>query len=131
MDDHEQVLVDLCSDPTFDLKETDECIVSFLKEGYNLDDAVDESDDDEVNGGIVNGKDDEATNGDSEEDGDALVANMYSMWADDMESQLPAVDLPLPTEKEDSKAKPWSSRSSGSGTYVRNPTTGEMTNIDA
>ena len=137
LDDHERVLVDLCSDPTLDGKDADECIVSFLKQGYELDDDLSKNNDelevDMVNG-VVYGADDKSyLNESSQVDEEDLLDNMHSMWAEDMDLPvaLPA-DSALPGTKDIApKSKPWSSRSSPSGTFVRDPKTGEMRNIDS
>lgn len=139
MNDHERVLVDLCSDPTLDGKDADECIVSFLKQGYELDgddDANLEYGDglemDTVNG-ILNSADMGSFSGSTQTDEQDLVADMHTMWAEDIDLpvKLPT-DSVLPGKEEvASKPKPWSSRSSPSGTFVRDPKTGEMRNIDS
>lgn len=136
--DHERVLVDLCSDPTLDGKDADECIVSFLKQGYELDDGDDDNDAendvdmDSVNS-ILNSEETGSANGSNQIDGEDLVASMFSIWAEDMDLPLnPPVDaVVLSKEEVASKPKPWSSRSSPSGTFVRDPKTGEMRNIDS
>jgi len=70
---------------------------------------------------------------DDEESADCMIDDMFNLWAD----ELP----PPPTtsgitdtsngQTPGGKPKPWSARSSPSGTYVRDPKTGEMRNIDA
>lgn len=115
-EEHERVLVDLCTGQDEDEAAVEECVLDYLKGGYadptTIDDAI-----------VVD---------DGDED---LVQSLLQMWAQDlppppppaaMEPTSPAVPDPLKK-----KVKPWSSRSSPSGTYVRDPVTGEMKNIDA
>jgi hypothetical protein len=53
------------------------------------------------------------------------------MWDEDLPPQSTASEsTDMSDEASAKKVKPWSSRSSGSGTYVRDPETGEMRNID-
>jgi hypothetical protein len=114
LDKHEAALVYLCSSPGGSDKEVEGCIVDFIKEGYDLGSNYDEDVDMEDCG---------------DEDTDCLIDNMYNLWAED----LPPPTTPIGSEGEEESAekiKPWSSRSSPSGTYVRDPATGEMKNID-
>ena len=114
---HEAFVVDLCQSPGVSDKQVEECVVKFLSSGYD----TEEADEDQ----------EEITEGD--DDSDAFIDDMMQLWAD---------ELPLPPttsgitdgnngDAKSSKPKPWSSRSSPSGTYVRDPVTGEMRNIDA
>jgi hypothetical protein len=61
-----------------------------------------------------------------------LFANI---WDEELEEIAPAVaKVEEDEDAEEPKSKkplPWRSRSSPSGTYVRDPATGEMKNIDA
>ena len=122
LDDHERALVELCSDPNLDGTETEECVLDYLKGGYDYSQSVSTKSE-----AVVNGADE--TNVLEEDD---LVNNMYSMWAEDLPKSAPAAPA-TPSEKEPikDKPKPWSSRSSPSGTFVRDPATGKMRNIDA
>ncbi|GAX16245.1 hypothetical protein FisN_3Hh273 [Fistulifera solaris] len=132
LNDHERALVDLCSDPTLDGKETEECIVSFLKQGYETDDSTSEGGIGEVKD-FVNGANVGSLNGSNQLEAEDLVGNLLSMWAEDMDLPVSkAADSTLPTKEEvAAKPKPWSSRSSPSGTFIRDPRTGEMRNIDS
>ena len=59
---------------------------------------------------------------------------MYGSWGDEMSEVTEKADADdNATEEQPVKKKPapWSSRSSPSGTFVRDPKTGEMRNIDA
>lgn len=113
---HEAYVVDLCQSPGVSDKQVEECVVKFLSSSYDTD-----TDQDDVS--VTDGND----------DSDAFIDDMMQLWAD---------ELPLPPttsgitdggngDMKSSKPKPWSSRSSPSGTYVRDPLTGEMRNIDA
>jgi hypothetical protein len=116
-EDHERALVDLCSNPGSSDQETEQCVIDFLVGGYTL------LDDEEENV--------------CDEDGDTecLVDNLYNMWAEDLAptngaaaaSDQSTLDQSPPVPK----VKPWSSRVSPSGTFVRDPVTGKMKNIDA
>ena len=117
--DHEEAVVDLCSNPGKADSEVDECVTDFLRAGYYTEgqDAVPEEDTKDAPG---------------EDDNDDLLDNMFNMWAEDLPAPPPLSTDDLGDSKdEQSKPKPWSSRSSPSGTFVRDPRTGKMTNIDA
>ncbi|GAX15826.1 hypothetical protein FisN_3Lh273 [Fistulifera solaris] len=137
LNDHERALVDLCSDPTLDGKETEECIVSFLKQGYETDNETGDDNNSEVEIGevqnFVNGANDGSLNGSNQVEEEDLIGNMLNMWAEDVDLPVSkTVDSTLPAKEEiAAKPKPWSSRSSPSGTFVRDPRTGEMRNIDS
>ena len=114
---HEAFVVDLCQSPGVSDKQVEECVVKFLSSGYET--GADIDDEEEISEG--------------NDDSDAFIDDMMQTWAD---------ELPLPPttsgitdgsngDMKSSKPKPWSSRSSPSGTYVRDPVTGEMRNIDA
>jgi hypothetical protein len=112
---HESAVVDLCQSTGVSDKEVEDCVVQFLKDGY-----------DTVTGPLGEeryGDDELAMECYSDIDAECMLDGMMNLWAD---------DLPLPsTTSGAKKAKPWSSRSSPSGTFVRDPVTGEMRNIDA
>ena len=83
--------------------------------------AIYKSDDDIFDSDIVECGDDEA---------ECLLDSMWECWSDGLSiqgnGQLEKQDVE-PVKK---KVAPWSSRSSPSGTYVRDPKTGKMVNID-
>lgn len=120
VEDHEQAIVDLCGNEDQSESEAEQCVLDFLKSGY---DYANDSDDSMETGDDV----DAADNAAEEED---LVGNMYSMWNEDMPAASPKPE-PIPASEAASVVKPWSSRSSPSGTFIRDPTTGKMKNIDA
>lgn len=117
--DHERTLIDMCSNPGSSDQETEQCVIDFLVGGYTLLD-----DDDE-----------EITMCDEDDDTECLVDSLYSMWAEDLApTNGPAAASDQSTQDKsppESKVKPWSSRVSSSGTYVLDPATGKMKNIDA
>ena len=133
LEDHERTLVELCTNPVD--SQVEECLVTFLKAGY-VDDNT------------------EPTNSEvpecAEDDSDCLVDSLYNLWANDLPSPpSPSSSTAAATStsngsrsgnnnnnnnsnnnnEEPTKLKPWSSRSSPSGTYVRDPRTGQMKNI--
>jgi hypothetical protein len=114
---HETALVDLCASVGADDKEIEECVVNFLTSTYGEEEEEPEPE------GECDDDDDECLM-------DGLFANIW-----DMEETAPAiVKVEADAEGEEPKSKkplPWRSRSSPSGTYVRDPATGEMKNIDA
>lgn len=112
---HEAAVVDLCQTPGASDKEVDDCLVDFLSAGY--DDPIPSDADDEVC---------------ALDDADCLLDSMMDLWADEFYLQPTTEGIADGGESSSSsKPKPWSSRSSPSGTFVRDPVTGEMRNIDA
>mmetsp|Transcript_4388 Transcript_4388/g.7682 ORF Transcript_4388/g.7682 Transcript_4388/m.7682 type:complete len:304 (+) Transcript_4388:156-1067(+) len=63
-----------------------------------------------------------------EDDTDSILDSMWGDWSSEEEKEEEVVEEVKEEKKK--KVAPWSSRSSGSGTYVRNPKTGKMENID-
>lgn len=69
---------------------------------------------------------------DEDDDTECLLDTMWDSWSEGVPS---AMNNEEEIKEEDEKPKkkkvaPWSSRSSPSGTYVRDPKTGKMVNID-
>jgi hypothetical protein len=120
---HEAAVVDLCQTPGANDKEVQDCVVDFLAFGYDTTPDV-LSEEEAAADEECNPDDDEA---------DCMIDSMLDMWADEL--PLPSTTSGITDSSGDnsqgSQPKPWSSRSSGSGTYVRDPVTGEMRNIDA
>lgn len=121
LEEHEKILIELCSneDGISSDKEIEQCVIDYLAmDSVGLDD--------------VNDDDDELCTLD--EEGNCLVDDLYNMWAEDLpvsssvQSTLPQQDDQI--EQEKPTVKPWSSRSSPSGTYQRDPVTGKMIRID-
>ncbi len=127
MERHEIALVNLCTSPDSNQKEMEQCVLDFIASGYSLDDNNINND----------GEIDPATLAScSDTDTECLLDDLWSNWGED--------PLPQPADfavqeaasaaaaaAAKQKPKPWSSRSSPSGTYVRDPRTGKVRNIDA
>ncbi|KAL7537846.1 hypothetical protein ACHAXR_008116 [Thalassiosira sp. AJA248-18] len=111
MERHELALVELCI--IGDEAETAECITSIY-----ADDDMDIAGDSEM--AICD-----------EDDGtECMLDSIWSDWSDGLESTDAEKEVEEVKEEKKKVAQPWASRSSGSGTYVRNPKTGKMENID-
>lgn len=110
LDNHERALVELCSSPDIEDSKVEECLLDFLKNDTDFD-GIDSMTQEEDNG---------------------QLDTLYSMWAEDL-PERPKIDSGVEldglTEKNE-KPKPWSSRSSPSGTWVRDPSTGKLKNLD-
>jgi hypothetical protein len=116
LQDHEQAMIQLCNDESTTDKDAERCIINYLKESYaDVDDGLEPTD-------CV------------QDDIDCLIDDMYNRWHEESKftptttSPMNEADSASPL---DNKVKPWSSRSSPSGTYVRDPATGKMENIEA
>lgn len=111
LNEHEKAVIELCSIEG-DEAQIDQCIAEYVSSDFG--EGIQENDE------LC----------DPEDDGECLVNNLFDMWAEDMPTPLQpptSDDQAAPSEKP--SVKPWSSRSSPSGTYVRDPVTGEMKNI--
>jgi hypothetical protein len=116
LDDHEAAMTDLCANPDSSDEEVEQCVLDYIQSGYYYEDP---------------------SAGSNEElcdthDNNCALGDLHNLWAGDL---LP---VSVPKEAADTKkdrsqpaVKPWSSRVSPSGTYVRDPATGEMRNIDS
>jgi len=120
---HEAALAELCANPDND-DETEQCMLEYLQGGY-FDDA--ENDDDDA---VAANVEPPATTDNSQED-DVLLESLHNLWAQDMPAPIPPPKEEEPKEEEKKSVKPWSSRTSPSGTWVRDPATGELRNIDS
>jgi hypothetical protein len=144
--EHEVALAELCSNGAANDVEIENCVLDYLQSGYhdiNTNNrngkATAVQDTIEVNGEQTQQEEEECDPTTSDED--CLLDQMYSMWADDMSVAAPSSNgktdptsssaAALKSEAPKKQVKPWSSRSSPSGTWVRDPKTGEMRNIDA
>lgn len=114
MSRHEKVLVDLCTLSDNGIEATTQaCLDALYSDGYELLDDVEEI---------------------CEDDGsECMLDTMYNIWDEEMSE---TIDKEEEEEKEEEappkkKPYPWASRSSPSGTFVRDPKTGKMVNIDA
>lgn len=109
---HEKAVIELCSIESSD-KEIEQCVVEYLATDYNeLDKMPNEVEECDVDN----------------PDEDCLLDSMMDMWNDDLPPPPPPKEA-MPEVNKPAAVKPWSSRSSPSGTYVRDPATGEMKNI--
>lgn len=113
MQRHELALVELCI--IGDDAATAECITSI----YEADD-YDLADDGDM---AMQCEEDDGT--------ECMLDSLWNTWSDDLpsvaNSETEEEEVKIEKKK---KVAPWSSRSSGSGTYVRDPKTGKMVNID-
>lgn len=114
MSGHEDALIDLCMLSEAEDVALDECVQEYWAGEYydeDCDPAVDET-------------------CEVEDEGENLVNNLYNMWDEDLPEKQEIVEEVKVEAPKASKVKPWSVRSSPSGTWVRNPATGKMENID-
>jgi len=111
---HESTLVDLCILPEDD-KAIDNCIETMYKADYEIK---------QVSNGGDNGIE-ECT----DDDVDCMLDAMFGVWGEeiDLGKEKESAEKEVVEKK---KPAPWSSRSSPSGTFVRDPKTGKMVNID-
>ena len=128
MERHNEVIVELCG-KTDNEKEVEDCILDFLKSGYS----------DEPNEDMLENCSSE------DENAECMIEDIYNLWAADEQAVSSSLNnngrsrtgsvkddrVPPLTGPESNQPKPWSSRASPSGTFVRDPVTGQMRNIDA
>jgi hypothetical protein len=116
MNRHQLALVELCI--VGDDAETAECITSIYSADNDLLDM-----DDNIEMTIC-----------EEDDGtECMLDSMWNSWTEDLPSSAKEEEgeNDVVVEKDEKKkVAPWSSRSSPSGTYVRDPKTGKLVNID-
>mmetsp|Transcript_20666 Transcript_20666/g.31073 ORF Transcript_20666/g.31073 Transcript_20666/m.31073 type:complete len:270 (-) Transcript_20666:354-1163(-) len=122
--DHESALVDICTSIGQNEQEIEECVVDYLTTTYE----------EEMKLASETLKK-ESNLEDKEYDEDKLLNNILeNMWGDELEEMLPTntTDISEDVAEKESpkKVAPWRSRSSPSGTFVRDPSTGQMINID-
>ena len=138
LQDHEVALTELCSNPDTTSTEAEQCMIDYIQGAYATDDSK-----------VVNmdsiPEDGECTIVDTTDmdDGECLLNDMHSLWASDlpMSSSLQQQEEQngkgINTSQSQSNSatgkavKPWSSRASPSGTFVRDPTTGKMKNLES
>ncbi|CAJ1947651.1 unnamed protein product [Cylindrotheca closterium] len=119
MEKHEDFLVELCSSNGPSDKEVEGKIQKYLEEGYcDVDSLMDDVEKDDEEDIVADG-------------GDDLVGDMHNLWASELPPPPPIDGNNEQPRETAEKIKPWSSRSSPSGTYVRDPVTGEMKNTDS
>jgi hypothetical protein len=113
MELHETALVDLCMSPGVNEKEIEECLLKIMSGSYQSE------------------EEDEPTMFECDDEEECLLDDMFAMWDEDMPTQTTKSEPVKEEKNEEPVIPPWSSRSSPSGTYVRDPATGEMRNVDA
>ena len=133
---HEKAVVDICSISESSDSDVENCVVTFLTDGYYDDIGGNDSSSSGSNDNTIN----KVTNGegdgtdDNEADADVLIDSMMNMWVEEDDLPLPPTTSGITDggsqQNSNKKPKPWSSRSSPSGTWVRDPKTGQMRNID-
>ena len=82
---------------------------------------------------FVDGDDDNMAGCDEDGDAECMLDAMWDTWSEGVPSAIDSEEEVMKEEDDKPKKKkvaPWSSRSSPSGTYVRDPKTGKMVNID-
>jgi len=123
--EHESALVDLCTSIGQNELEIEECVIDFLTSTYEEEIELKSENLGEEEIDLIERGDDEDKR---------LNDVIDNMWGDELEEVLPTNTTNLSEKVAETespkKVAPWRSRSSPSGTYVRDPTTGEMTNID-
>jgi len=111
-EDHENALLDMCTLDGNDL-EMNQCLDSIMGSAFIAD---------------QNEKSIESVS--AEQD---LIDSMYEkLWDEETEFIPDIEDIGVPPKPQETviQRAPWSSRSSPSGTFVRNPKTGKLENID-
>jgi len=112
--DHDTALVDMCILPEKDT-DIENCIEALYKADYD----IKESSGSEV--------DTDCDDGDT----DCMLDTMFNSWGEEMGlGKSEQQEEGIVEAVKENKPAPWSSRSSPSGTYVRDPKTGKMVNID-
>jgi len=116
MEAHENALVELCMTPGANDDQVEECLTTIMAGAY-LDDDADTSKDDSDE--VIMGCDNEE---------ECLLDSLYLMWEEDMPAPVKkSNDMEFDNESgQQETIAPWNSRSSPSGTYQRDPATGEM-----
>jgi hypothetical protein len=144
IEEHEKALVEVITNPDYDTDEkTEEGIVNFIAGGYDVTAFSPTSN--KQHRAIANGKTHKVINYeennvdeacDPDDDADCLVDDMYNLWAsmEDYSVVSKTENSSTGTDTSTSQTatttnRPWSVRSSPSGTFVRDPSTGKMRNI--
>jgi len=117
---HESYLVTLCTLPGGTDDDLNTCLDAIMEDNYESLDLTTKKDC-------------------TDEEGECMLDTMFGAWGDEMLDSVPKTDamsesqtqteLEIEKKKKDANSRPWASRSSPSGTFVRDPTTGEMKNI--
>ncbi len=140
LSDHEVALTELCSNPDATSTEAEQCMIDYIQGGYAI------ADPNAAGSKLVNADsvpDDGECLLDTDEEGECLLNDMHSLWASDLPTSSSQQQNTITSENGSSSStsnpqdsvtaavKPWSSRASPSGTFVRDPTTGKMKNLDS
>lgn len=119
LDKHEATLLDLCLLPEGQGKDiaVEQCIETLYKADYDFGNGETSINDNNVC---------------DDDDTECMIDSMFDMWESEMDELRDVVQQKEGEDdtKEIKKPAPWSSRSSPSGTFVRDPKTGKMVNID-
>lgn len=114
LNDHDTALVDMCILPEKDT-DVENCIEALYKADYD----IKKSSGSEVDSSCDDG------------DTDCMLDTMFNSWGEEMGlGESEKQEEGIVEAVQENKPAPWSSRSSPSGTYVRDPKTGKMVNID-
>ena len=141
LQDHEVALTELCSNPDTTSTEAEQCMIDYIQGGYATipDQKSLGTSSKQINVDRI--PDDgecllEPNNDD--DDSECLLNDIHSLWASDlpMSSLQQQQQQGSMTRNDNSNTnavpvKPWSSRASPSGTFVRDPITGKMKNLDS
>ena len=129
---HEKAVVDICSISESSESDVEDCVVTFLTDGYYED--IGGSSDSSSSSTATTTDDDDDDTDKTEADTDGLIDSMMNLWVEEDDLPLPPTTSGITDssnqQNTNKKPKPWSSRSSPSGTWVRDPKTGQMRNID-
>lgn len=117
MSRHETVLVSLCTAPGGTDTNVDECITSIMQD-EDIDFVMSGDANNEL--GIV-----------CDEEGECMLDAMSAFWGSESDDVYGTKKekSEVSVEKKKANPRPWASRSSPSGTFVRDPVTGKMQNI--
>jgi len=112
---HEKALVDLCILPEGEGKDSNlvKCIEALYQSDYDIDDS-------------------EGAGSCLDTDAECMLDTMLDTWGDELDVMAGEMveEVVVDEVKKVKKPAPWSSRSSGSGTYVLDPKTRKMINLD-
>jgi hypothetical protein len=148
--DHEAALTELCSNPDATATETDQCLLDYLQSGYDTTTTTTTTIMPTNSRKTILNTDDhpESQNvtcpitDDDDDDECVLVNDLQNLWASDLpipsssstindtSASATASSSSSNNSNSNTAKKPWSSRASPSGTFVRDPTTGRMKNLD-
>ena len=158
LEQHEQALVELCTNPNGDdgisSSKIEECMLDYLKQAYNDDNNNDDKEESFLSSSSFLEQEDKEqedkeeciVSDNDDDDNDCILDNVLDLWNQDLDVLDPTNRISKQStetimdgmddnnnknKKSSSQIKPWSSRSSPSGTFVRDPKTGQMKNVSA